>query len=625
MLMVRQGAILFLLRLLAVLVLCATTLLILLMFISAFPILNSNYAIHAVKGQAQLTGYDFDKSPPVVLNGQWDYFPGLYFDAQNFDRAKMDNPQQVILPMGDIFKAEGMATYRLRLKLTEFDKNLVIYIPMLRFPVHIFINGKLQPLGVREGVSINESLLGAIFPATAFDKKLETQEIVISANKLGAKETTLYKKEIILSTEVKASAMAYMDIVNAMFIFGLLVLILLSGYIFMLYRPEHKVITMITLFDSLLILRVLFEVQYIRIMEEVFFGGPVISDSFLLSMQIMTLMLGGVAGAQLASTLFDREHRVPSFVTRLLSCGYLAMAIIFPFNLHWFVEFGVTSILILYLPTFIVIGTQSVLFYKKERSGHAIFQIIKTAYVGFVIFFDIYSLDTKVNMFLFSYLYMPFFMAHVILRLYDNNNSYKEVENLNINLERTVAERTNELLQANKTLSELSERDFLTSAYNRLYFENIFERTVMGFNEQTDCVHLCIFDLDNFKKINDTYGHDVGDAQLKELVSMVTGLIDENTVLARIGGEEFILLFCRASSEEAMATLEEIRRRLEEEAAKNPKRTTASFGLTRLRAGQNRKEIFKVADTCQYEAKKTGKNKIVALLGNDPLDGASQS
>lgn len=622
--MVRQRASLFLLRLLAVFMLCATTLLILLMFVSAFPILNSNHAVYAIEGQVQLTGYDFEKSPPVVLNGQWQYFPNLYFDEQYFDSAKMDNPQQIMLPIGDIFKAEGTGTYRLRVKLNDPDKKLVLYVPMLRFPVHIFINGKLQPLGIADSDNMDESILGAIFPITAFDNAREEQEIVISANKLSAKETTLYKKEIILSTEAKASAMAYMDIANAMFIFGLLVLILLSGYIFMLYRPEHKVITMITLFDSLLILRVLFEVQYIRIMEVVFFGGPVISDSFLLSMQIMSLMVGGIAGAQLASTLFDREHRIPSFVTTLLSCGYLAMAVIFPFNLHWFVKFGVPSILVLYLPTFIVIGAQSFIYYQKERSGHAIFQIVKTAYVGFVIFFDIYSLNTKVDMFLFSYLYMPFFMAHVILRLHDNNNSYKEVESLNVNLEKTVAKRTNELLQANKTLSELSERDFLTGAYNRLYFENIFEKIIVEFNEQTDCVHLCIFDLDNFKKINDTYGHDVGDAQLKELVGIVTGLINSDTVLARIGGEEFILLFRNTSSDEALLTLEEIRRRLEAEAANNPRRTTASFGLVRVKNGQNRKEIFKNADNCQYEAKKTGKNKIVAMLGNDPLEGVSQ-
>ena len=615
---------LFLLRFLAVFVLAATTLFILLVFISSFPILNSNYKAHAVDGEITLTGYNFEKLPPAVLGGQWQLFPGLYFEAQGFDRSKMINPQQITLPIGDIFKAENRATYRLRVKLSDFDKKLVIYIPALRFPVNIFVNGELQPIATAEDGSIDERLLGAIFPVTAFDKNLPEQEIVISANKLGDKETTLYKKEIVLSTDAKAATMAYMDIATAMFIFGLLVLILLSGYIFMLYRPEHKVITLITLFDSLLILRVLFEVQYIRIAETMLFGGPVFSDSLLLSMQIMALMVGGIAGAQLSNALFDRENRVPKVVTTALSCAYLGLAIIFPFNLHWFVEFGVPVILVLYLPTFIVIGAQSIIYYQKERSGHAIFQIFKTGYVGLVILFDIYFLNCKVDSFLFSYLYMPFFTAHVILRLYDNNNSYKEVENLNINLEKTVTERTEELLLANKTLSELSERDFLTGAYNRLYFENVFEKAIAEFNEQTAPVHLCVFDLDNFKKINDTYGHDAGDAQLKDLVRAVNGLIDSDTVLARIGGEEFILLFRRASSNEAMATLETIRAHLEEEAAKNPRRTTASFGLMRVRFGQNRKEIFKVADACQYEAKKTGKNRIVARLGEDPLEGTGQ-
>ena len=181
--------------------------------------------------------------------------------------------------------------------------------------------------------------------------------------------------------------------------------------------------------------------------------------------------------------------------------------------------------------------------------------------------------------------------------------------------------RTAELTLLNKTLSEISIRDSLTNAYNRLYFERYMEEKISNFNPDKDTLHLCMFDLDLFKKINDTFGHGAGDEQLKFVVQTINTIIDNNTILARVGGEEFILVFSSHETTSVLNTLESIRKTFEDDARHNPCRTTASFGLVRYEKGMSQKQLLKKADVCLYNAKETGRNKIVmADTPFNPLD-----
>lgn len=601
-----------LLRILAVLVLSLSAIMVLLMFVATIP---QHHFKDTWPGKNTTVNLEADKLKgeiPLVLDGKWDSFPGLYFDAANFNRSKMEKPLPVNFPITKPITNEKFVTYRLWLRTSNIDNSMVFYIPNLRSPVNIFVNGHIQPSFASIDVLPNQSVAAGIFPITAFDNSLPRQEIVISVSQEDG-NNALYMREVILISQGEALLLNSTNMSRTMFILGMLVLILISSYIFMLFRPEHKVISLITIFDSLIILRLLFEVQSIKAIENAFSSQIALSDDILLSLQMFFLMAACITGIRLVRALFSCENNIRNLLLNILTGIYLVSFLIFPFNLPLLFSAGRVVILLSYVFGFGIILVQCFYFLKTNSSAYNIFQALKTFYVGVVIFLDIYLFGTVTHSFVFVYLYMVFFIAHVVTRLYDNNNSYKEVESLNANLEKTVALRTKELLQANKVLSELSERDFLTGAYNRLYFENVFEQTIASFNPQKDSVHLCIFDLDNFKAINDTYGHAVGDKQLKALVQLVGEIIDANTVLARIGGEEFILLFRGGSSAKAVAKLEKIRKQLEKCAAHNKERTTASFGLVKVEPGQNRKEIFKLADNCLYEAKRTGKNKIVAM------------
>lgn len=601
-----------LLRFLAVLVLLLSAAMVLLMFVATLPQHHFTDALSGKNSTISLEGDRFKAGMTLALDGSWESFPGVYFDAADFNRSKMKNPSPVTFPVSEVITDEKFVTYRLWLRTNGFDSDMVLYILNLRSPVNVFVNGRAQPSFAAIDALPVQSIAAGIFPITAFDNSLLNQEIVISVSQEND-NNTLYMREVILSSQGEALTLSSTNISRTMFILGMLVLILISSYIFMLFRPEHKIISLITVFDSLLILRLIFEIQNIKAIENTFLSRIALSDDFLLALQMFFLMAACVTGIRLVKALFHSKNNKLDSLLNILTGIYIISLLIFPFNLPLLFSAGRSIILITYVVGFGIILMQCLCFLKRNRSAYDLFQALKTFYVGVVIFLDICLFGTTPHPFIFVYLYTVFFVAHVVTRLYDNNNSYKEVENLNANLERTVDMRTKELLQANKVLSELSERDFLTGAYNRLYFENIFEQTIGGFDPQKDNVHLCIFDLDNFKKINDTYGHAVGDSQLKALVQLASQVIDANTVLARIGGEEFILLFRGANSDNALAKVEEIRKRLEEEAAHNKERTTASFGIVKVEPGQSRKEIFKLADNCLYEAKRMGKNKVVAM------------
>jgi len=154
--------------------------------------------------------------------------------------------------------------------------------------------------------------------------------------------------------------------------------------------------------------------------------------------------------------------------------------------------------------------------------------------------------------------------------------------------------------------------DPLTKLYTRYYFAELlshyFEKAATERSELT--VVMC--DIDNFKKINDTYGHLTGDEVLKEIAKIFRENIRGTDIVGRFGGEELILLFPSTSKEEAILILERLRR-LIRDISKFPFKITLSYGLSDYpNCGANTPdEIIQKADIALYQAKNTGKDKIV--------------
>ena len=154
-----------------------------------------------------------------------------------------------------------------------------------------------------------------------------------------------------------------------------------------------------------------------------------------------------------------------------------------------------------------------------------------------------------------------------------------------------------------------SEHDALTGMYNR----NFINRYVKAAARRggLDCA-IIMFDIDNFKKINDEFGHDVGDIALKKVSGIAKSLVREEDIPVRWGGEEFVLYIKGMSFEKAIEKAEEIRAHIAATPYHEDKHLTISSGVTVIKKRESFAVAMKRADENLYTAKTTGKNKVVA-------------
>jgi diguanylate cyclase len=165
-----------------------------------------------------------------------------------------------------------------------------------------------------------------------------------------------------------------------------------------------------------------------------------------------------------------------------------------------------------------------------------------------------------------------------------------------------------------RQVSEQVREDQLTGTLNRRGLDDAMQRELSRSERRQIPLCVAILDLDNFKKLNDTYGHRAGDEALVHLSNVVRLTLRPTDIVARYGGEEFIILFGDTEIEPAV----EIMRRLQRELTKkfflhNNERLLITFsaGVTSLRAGDTQDTVFNRADKAMYQAKLAGKNRVV--------------
>jgi diguanylate cyclase len=155
--------------------------------------------------------------------------------------------------------------------------------------------------------------------------------------------------------------------------------------------------------------------------------------------------------------------------------------------------------------------------------------------------------------------------------------------------------------------------DHLTQAYNRKTFDDYLKQHHNLFQASNEPVSLLMVDIDHFKRINDTFGHAIGDFVLTELVKTLKSMFTrESDLLARIGGEEFAIILPAFAAEHAMKKAEEVLHRVRSEAYVHEEREirfTVSIGVAQLCTGEEAASWMKRADLALYNSKNTGRNK----------------
>jgi diguanylate cyclase (GGDEF)-like protein len=173
---------------------------------------------------------------------------------------------------------------------------------------------------------------------------------------------------------------------------------------------------------------------------------------------------------------------------------------------------------------------------------------------------------------------------------------------------------------------ELVARDGLTEIYNKRKFDEELQRELSRAVRHDRPLAMIIFDLDDFKRINDTYGHLCGDFVLKQVASAARDLLRPEQVFARVGGDEFVILSPETSGAGAEALAQKIRERilsLDYHYGEVPIAITCSFGVAELGPGMTLpQELYEAADSALFQGKRGGRNRVAL---NQTLSPAAPS
>lgn len=163
-----------------------------------------------------------------------------------------------------------------------------------------------------------------------------------------------------------------------------------------------------------------------------------------------------------------------------------------------------------------------------------------------------------------------------------------------------------------KELSRMSITDPLTGIYNRIKFDEELKRWIKLSRENKADFSLAIFDFDDFKTINDHFGHLTGDRVIIDTISLVKSELRDTDVFARWGGEEFVILFPVTNRSHAVEIAERIRSRVENYSFPHIGGITVSFGVVSFYEDDDINSLVQRADQLLYIAKETGKNKVLS-------------
>ena len=182
-----------------------------------------------------------------------------------------------------------------------------------------------------------------------------------------------------------------------------------------------------------------------------------------------------------------------------------------------------------------------------------------------------------------------------------------------IGFQRNIEAAMSKLRKREEELSRLAERDALTGLYNRRAGESYLLKLQAGLDRN---IALILFDIDHFKRINDQYGHPLGDAVLREVATRCTTALRPTELLARWGGEEFLVLASVADPAQAAQLAEHLRLAVCAVPIEPVGTVSASFGVSILAADESQEQALQRVDNALYQAKRQGRNCVCRLEGS---------
>ena len=221
---------------------------------------------------------------------------------------------------------------------------------------------------------------------------------------------------------------------------------------------------------------------------------------------------------------------------------------------------------------------------------------------------------------LYRFLEKPFLNEDIVLTVRAAIRAYwqerdlvrqnEELRRMNAELEDIVAARTEELVEKNRLLEVLSITDKLTGLYNRRKLDELLDDELVRARRYKVDVSIIMLDIDHFKRVNDTYGHAVGDDVLIALARLLRENTRDADALGRLGGEEFVVVCRHSDAGACMVMAGHLRESIAAHHFPAVGQVTASLGIASCRADDTAATLLARADAALYRAKAAGRNRV---------------
>jgi len=224
---------------------------------------------------------------------------------------------------------------------------------------------------------------------------------------------------------------------------------------------------------------------------------------------------------------------------------------------------------------------------------------------------------------LFISLVISYFVSNYIKKIYlrykrEISQKTRELQTLNATLEYKVKQRTYELEKTTKKLQHLAMTDSLTKIHNRYSIMKIMSQEINRSKRHDIALSVLMFDIDFFKKINDDFGHHVGDKILFKLVQVVKSTLRDIDFIGRYGGEEFLIVMPETTLVEAKVIANRVKNKVAKHKFEGVGYLTISLGLVEFH-NESVDSMLKRVDDLMYESKKNGRDRLT-LEDNDTID-----
>ena len=200
----------------------------------------------------------------------------------------------------------------------------------------------------------------------------------------------------------------------------------------------------------------------------------------------------------------------------------------------------------------------------------------------------------------------PYYLTNLVTLIEINASSFVIILAL-LKFARIVEAKTAEAFNMNK----LAIEDRLTGLYNRAHIETVLSQEIEKAHRYRYPLNIVILDIDNFKKINDAFGHLAGDSVLKDFARLLHLHLRGSDTSGRWGGEEFMVIFSKSDISNVLLTSERLRKEIVNHSFLFVDKITVSMGVAEYQHGETMRDLIERADQCLYKAKHQGRNQVV--------------